>query len=269
MGDSGRLLGQLVPAILQTAGDLIDDVTIVSHAASSPEATKTLAELHNDGRLKVLGDDGSFNLSRQRNLAARQGSAGFLLFLNDDVAPFTADWLHELLLPFENAGVGLAGPLLLSPDESVQCAGLSLDDEHMPRRALRGERLPQGDYLFMTEAPREVSCLPGAAMVIKRSLFEDLNGFDPFLGVHLEDVDLSLRVGRMGRRLVFNPRSILRQSASAPPGGYPPDAASQQTLEREREHFVRRWHGELALDPFHNPNFSRRAEDLRTILVRP
>jgi GT2 family glycosyltransferase len=130
---------------------------------------------------------------------------------------------------------------------------------------LRSAHLPEGDYLFMTQAPREVSCLTGAALVIKRGLFDDLNGFDPLLGTFIQDVDLSLRVNRSGRRVVFNPQSILLHIESASVRGGLEDPGIQATREREHAYFLRRWSSALEQDAFHNPNFDPEAEDLRSL----
>ena len=193
---------------METARNLIREVVVVSHATRNPYALKTIADLRQN-QVKVVPYEGPFNFSRQCNLGARQTMSPFILFLNDGITPVTSDWLEQLLAPFDNPDVGMTGPLLLYPDKSVQHAGMFLGFHKTAGHTLRSARLPAGDYLFMTQAPRQVSCLTGAAMLVDRRLFDDLNGFDPLLGTYIQDVDLSLRVGRSGRRLVFNPRSIL------------------------------------------------------------
>ena len=267
--DKGLLLKQLVRNIFNTGGDLVEQVLIVKHATSSPYALKTLADLSRDRRVKILTYEGPFNFSRQCNHAAKDTSAPYLLFLNDDMTPVGADWLRQLLLPFQNAEVGMTGPLLLYPDESVQHAGMFLGFMNTAGHTLRAAQLNSGDYLFMTQAPREVSCLTGAAMAVDRSLFDDLNGFDPLLGSCLQDVDLGLRVNHLGRRVVFNPYSILLHMESTSIQNSVRNPMVQAIQERERAYFRRRWSDPVTPDPFHNPNFYLNSEDLRTLLVHP
>ncbi len=263
--DKGHLLRQLVRNIFDTGGSFVQEVLIVKHATSSPYALKALADLGRDRRVKILTFEGPFNFSRQCNSAARNASAPYLLFLNDDMTPVTADWLPQLLLPFQNSEVGMTGPLLLYPDESVQHAGMFLGFKNTAAHTLRAAPLYWGDYMFMTQAPREVSCLTGAAMAIDRSLFNDLNGFDPLLGTSFQDVDLSLRVGRSGRRLVFNPQSILLHMESVSVHEAFEDPGIRTTRQREHAYFLRRWSNALKQDAFHNPNFDPEAEDLRSL----
>ena len=263
--DRGHLLRQAVRSVLETGHNCIEELVVVSHQPRNAYALKTLADIRHPKQVRILTYEGPFNFSRQCNLGARQTSAPFLLFLNDDITPITPDWLERLLAPFRNPTVGITGPLLLYPDERVQHSGMFLGYKNVAGHLLRSARLPDGDYLFMTQAPREVSCLTGAAMVIERSLFDDLNGFDPLLGTYLQDVDLSLRVQRSGRRLVFNPQAVLVHMESSSLRETLADPARQATREREHAYFSRRWAGALARDPFHNPNFDVHNEGLRSL----
>jgi GT2 family glycosyltransferase len=265
--DKGHLLRQTVRSILETAGDLIAEILVVSNATQNPYALKTLADLRHQ-QIRVMDYEGPFNFSRQCNLAARNAVAPFLLFLNDDIVPVTSDWLAQLLAPFDNGSVGMTGPLLLYPDETVQHAGMFIGYKNVAGHLLRFANLPEGDYLFMTQAPREVSCLTGAALVMKRCMFDDLNGFDPLLGISIQDVDLSLRVSRSGRRLVFNPRAILLHMESVSVREGLEDPSAHATRRLEHAYFLRRWSSALEQDAFHNPNFDPDEEDLRSLRPR-
>jgi GT2 family glycosyltransferase len=260
--DMGHLLRQTVRSMMETAGNLIGEVVVVSHATQNPYALKTIADLR-QSQVRIVPYEGPFNFSRQCNVGAQGTMAPYILFLNDDITPVTSDWLERLLAPFDNPAVGATGPLLLYPDESVQHAGMFLGHHKMAGHTLRSARLPDDDYLFMTQAPRQVSCLTGAAMLLDRRLFDDLNGFDPLLGTDGQDVDLSLRIGRSGRQLVFNPQSILLHMESTSLRDMLP--AVQATRQREHGYFVRRWGDQVEHDPFHNPNFDLQVEDLRSL----
>jgi GT2 family glycosyltransferase len=262
--DKGHLLRQTVRGIMETARNLVEEIVVVSNATQNPYALKTLADLRRE-QIRVMDYPGPFNFSRQCNLAVRNTSAPFLLFINDDIVPVTSDWLAQLLAPFDNGSVGMTGPLLLYPDETVQHAGMFIGYKNIAGHVLRSARLPAGDYLFMTQAPREVSCLTGAALVIERGLFDDLNGFDPLLGTYIQDVDLSLRASRSGRRLIFNPQSILLHMESVSVRETLEDPEICATRMREIAYFHRRWGSALEQDALHNPSFDPEAEDLRSL----
>jgi GT2 family glycosyltransferase len=92
-----------------------------------------------------------------------------------------------------------------------------------------------------------------------------LNGFDRNrFALTIQDVDLCLRAHFSGLAVVFNPRSILlhMESVSVRPTLSDPWTIRRRALEHEA--FTERW-GDIA-DEFHNPNFSRADESLKSLV---
>lgn len=263
--DKGHLLRQLSRALL--ADDArIAEVVIVSNNTVSPHAVETLRDLADHPKVKVLTHDAPFNFSRLSNLGAAAASGDFLLFLNDDIVPVSDDWLGALLTPFqEDAAVGVTGPLLVYPDESIQHAGMYLGYRGIAGHILRHGQSPRDDYLFYTTAPREVSALTGAAMLVSRACFEALNGFDELLATHLQDVDFSLRAKHSGFANVFEPRAVLIHMESV--SVKPIVAAEGRSLQRHREleYFLARWGDVVTRDDLHNPAFDPNDESLHDL----
>ncbi len=264
--DKGHLLLQLVQGVLRAQADRVAEIVIVSNNTSNRYAKQTLAELGALPKVKVLEYNQPFNFSAQSNLGAREGAGDYILMLNDDVAPITADWLDQLLSPFADPDVGVAAPLLLYPDERVQHAGMFLGFQGSAGHALRFGRLPERDYLFYASAPRDVSVVTGAVMLISRECFDALNGFDELLASYLQDVDLCLRARRSGFGIVFTPLSRLIHMESASVIDYIADHAVNENRGREHAYFARRWGSALQHDDFHNPLFLKSDESLRTLV---
>ena len=65
----------------------------------------------------------AFNWSRFNNIAAREASGKYLLFLNDDIEVIQPDWLEAMLDQAARDNVAVVGPQLLYPDGKVQHAG--------------------------------------------------------------------------------------------------------------------------------------------------
>lgn len=263
--DKGHLLRQIVNALLRYPAGLVREVVVVSNQTGNEYALSTLDDLTTNPRVHIVRFDQPFNFSRQCNLGVRRTTGDFLLFLNDDIVPISEDWLEELLAPFANPRVGITGPLLVYPDERVQQGGMYLGFNNVAGHTLRFARLPDEDYGFMASAPRFVSVLTGAALVMRRSLFEALNGFDPLLASYIQDVDLCLRARAVGADIVFNPRSVLIHMESISVKTTLDDQLVQTTRNREFEIFHTRWAGFLGCDPFHNANFAPGDEGLHTL----
>ncbi|WP_109117473.1 glycosyltransferase [Azospirillum sp. TSO22-1] len=263
--DKGHLLRQIVNALLRYPAGLVREVVVVSNQTGNEYALSTLDDLTANPRVHIVRFDQPFNFSRQCNLGVRRTTGEFLLFLNDDIVPISEDWLEELLAPFANPRVGITGPLLVYPDERVQQGGMYLGFNNVAGHTLRFARLPDEDYGFMASAPRFVSVLTGAALVMRRSLFEAMNGFDPLLASYIQDVDLCLRARAVGTDIVFNPRSVLIHMESISVKTTLDNQLVQTTRNREFEIFHTRWSDFLGRDPFHNANFAPSDEGLHTL----
>lgn len=55
--------------------------------------------------------------------------------------------------------------------------------------------------------PAEIEAFSGASVIIRKKIFEDLDGFDELYFMYYEDVDLSLRMRRKGYKIMFEPKS--------------------------------------------------------------
>ncbi len=264
--DKGHLLGQLLQHLTRDGGSGIVEITVVSNGTTNPFALRTLAKWRSHPLLRIVDYDRRFNFSEQCNLGASDGRGELLLFLNDDIVPTEPDWLARLSGPLDDPGVGIAGPLLLYPDETVQHAGMFTGYRGGAGHVLRHARLPDGDYLFLSTAIRDVSCVTGAALLIRRSLFSELGGFDTRLPSIYQDVDLCLRARRRGRRILFVPEAVAlhMESASIKEMLDAPGVAARR--DAEFAHFASRHREELSgNDPFLNPSFSLADEGLRSL----
>jgi GT2 family glycosyltransferase len=264
--DKGQLLDQLVRRLFQDCGPLLADVVIVSNQTTNAFAERTLRHWAKQPKVKVIAYDKPFNFSDQSNLGAHESQGALLLFLNDDIVPVASNWLSVLAAPFADPNVGIAGPLLLYPNETVQHAGMYLGFGGTAGHALRSAHVPENDYLFMATSARDVSCVTGAALLIRRACFEDLNGFDLQLVTMLQDVDLCLRVANLGYRILYLPRAVLLHMESLSIKGMLNQRGIPEMREREHDYFFNR-HGRKRLksDRYLSPNHHVTDETLRSL----
>ena len=264
--DKGHLTRQLVGRLLEEAPDLVGEVVIVANNTLNPYALQTLEDLARCERVTVLRRDEPFNFSRLSNAGARASvGRGPLLFLNDDIAPVSEDWLARLAAWLDEPDIGAVGPLLLYPDERVQHAGMYLGKRGDAGHALRAATLPGEDYLFTACAAREVSALTGAALLTPRAAFEALGGFDEQLATSLQDVDYCLRLRAVGLVNVFEPASVLIHMESASIRTIDAGQEFQRLRLAERTRFRERWGDLLRGDPLHPRGFDLEDESLRRL----
>jgi hypothetical protein len=87
-------------------------------------------------------------------------------------------------------------------------------------------------------------------MLVRRSVFEEMGGFDEVFAVAFNDVDFCIRLGQAGYRLLYTPHAELTHYESVSRGlsGY----------ARDYQAFLPRWMNHLILgDPAYNPNLGR------------
>ncbi|OOG63084.1 hypothetical protein B0E45_29765 [Sinorhizobium sp. A49] len=261
--DRVSLVRNCVEGIL-TRTDYPDlDVIIIDNGSVEAESLSYFAEVSKDTRVQVLRDDGPFNYSRLNNEAVARARGDYVCFLNNDIEVITPDWLSEMMSHAVRERVGAVGTRLLYAGGTLQHAGVTLGVYGV---AAHGHRHFPGNsigYFGHPQLLREVSAVTGAALLMRKSLFETLGGFDAAnLAVSYNDVDLCLRVGEAGYKVIYTPFAALYHLESATRG--PDVSPAQKELQRvERGYMQARWGHLLPQDPLYNPNLSLADEDYR------
>lgn len=138
------------------------------------------------------------------NLGVTRARGRFVAFLNPDT---TVDpgWLTALFERLNDNRIGLVTSKILQAmqPERINTCG---NDVHISGLALtRGLGRPRESF----STPREIGAVSGAAFAIRRDLFEELGGFDEDFFLYVEDTDLSWRARLLGKRCLFEPKSVV------------------------------------------------------------
>jgi len=263
--NGGHMLGHLVRRL--QGEPQVKEIVIVSNNSDDRATAFYCQALATQGRVTILAYDRPFNFSAQCNLGARHATGTTLFFLNDDILPVTSDWLERLLSTLADHGreTTVVGPLLMYPDYTVQQAGMFLGFRNEAGHALRHARLTGPENNFFLQAPRQVSCLTGAALLLSRRVFADLDGFDPALATYLQDVDFALRLRTRGLKMVFEPRSVLFHFESVSVRQMLSDSSAQQSRALEHHIFAARWGTTVQTDPWMSPLLDLQDESLRSL----
>jgi GT2 family glycosyltransferase len=217
---------------------------------------KDFEALRADARLRTCAHDVTpFNYSAVNNLGAARASGQLLCFLNDDIEIGTPDWLSELVARVHLEGVAGAGPLLHYPSGSVQYAGILLGVGGVADHAFRNMERGHVGYFARGVLEQDYTALTAACLVMRREVFEAVDGFDTALPAAFNDIDLCLRIRRLGWRLVWTPAAALTHHESLTFG--PPTTAERRAqFEHDRALMRSRWEAVLESDPCYNPNLS-------------
>jgi GT2 family glycosyltransferase len=190
-----------------------------------------------------------FNFSRANNQGARAAAGEFLVFLNNDTEIIAPDWLEHLLYYAEQPDVGAVGALLIYEDHTVQHAGVALGMRGTADHVMRGFPAGVDGYAGSLACAREVSAVTGACMMMRKSLFHEIGGFNEHFFTAYQDVDLCLRLRERGLRLICTPQALAVHHESVSRRSYY-DMIDRMLLLDRWESVIERG------DPYYNPNLN-------------
>jgi len=248
--DRPELLARCVVSLLARTDYERLSVALVDNGSRDTRTLELLAGLGRRDRVRVLHDGRPFNFAALNNAAARSSNAEVLVFLNNDTEIVDPNWITPLLEEALRPEVGAVAPMLLYPDGTVQHAGVALGMHgyagHPFARLAPGSPTPFGAAEAGT---RNWLAVTAACLMVQRSKFDGVGGFDESFVVAGNDVDLCLRLTAAGRRSLCAPQAVVLHDESRSRGAHidPGD-------------FVRSEHsyGEFRTvgDPFYNPNLT-------------
>lgn len=229
---------QAVRSVLaQTCSDLA--IIVADNGSANDEAARLRGEFP---EITVVENGANLGFCAGNNRGAERArdlGAQFLLFLNND-ATVAPDAVARLVAAMESdASIGAASPLIFhaTPPDKVWFAAGNLHLHHPTVVSLATE-------VRRTGALGATDWACGCALIIRTERFFELGGFDEDFFAYHEDVDLSLRLRKVGLRCVIVPDSHAWHVGSASTGGSF-SARHLYLTTRNSCHLVRR-HGTLA-----------------------
>lgn len=172
--------------------------------------------------IKIIRNQENMSFSAANNLGVQSASGEYLLFLNNDTE-VTDGWLDELLIAMHNAEKpGAIGAKLIYPKipEGTINAGKSYRIQHNGiafRDDLREKAYfvqpynmgnGQPDVDFGKELVERV-CVTAAVLLVSRTAFEAVDGFDEKYIYGYEDVDLCLKLSKAGYKNYYCPNCLV------------------------------------------------------------
>jgi N-acetylglucosaminyl-diphospho-decaprenol L-rhamnosyltransferase len=166
-------------------------------------------------QIHFLENAGNLGYAAAANQALRTSRAKYVMVLNTDIE-LDRDAIDILVEHADrHDDLGIAGPLLLNTDGSVQMSGRRfpsfLDAMAHAFLGIVWPRNPFSARYRMLDWDRSTDSLvdwvSGAAMLIRRSAAEDVGYFDEGYFMYVEDMDLCYQMWRRGWKVYFCPDS--------------------------------------------------------------
>lgn len=231
------------------------EIIVVDNQSSDPEALLFLAEQESQGAIRVLRYDAPFNFSALNNFAAARASGDILCFLNNDTEVRSRDWLNRARSLLALPNIGAVGARLYYPDDTLQHFGITLGmgEHRVAAHPHLGTPRTLGGYFSKASLIQSFSAVTAACLFMRKETFDRAGGFEPELPVAYNDVDLCLKIGDLGLRILADPGIELTHKESRTRGSdLAPEAAMRLSGDAAWMHS--RWGSRLQHDPYFSPN---------------
>ena len=161
---------------------------------------------------------------------------------------------------------GAVGACLLYEDKTIQHSGVivGIGPDRTAVHPNAGVPIIERGYRDSIHHVQNYSAVTGACLMVKRALYEELNGLDEELAVAYNDVDFCLRLRQRGLLNVYVPEAMLYHYESKS-RGYDDKGERHERLLRESAMFRERWQAYIDDgDGYYNSNLSKdRPWDIR------
>lgn len=188
-----------------------------------------------------------FNVAAKMNLGAEYISGEYVLFLNDDIEVIGPDWIEAMLSLAQRTGIGAVGAKLYFEDGTLQHVGVAFCNG-LPDHIRRGFPGDDPGYFFSTEGQRNYLAVTGACILLKRSIFQEVGGFEETFAINYNDIDLCLKIWQKGYRNVYTSQAKLYHFESR--------NRKREVATHEQDLFLQRWADKISVDPYYSHYFS-------------
>lgn len=204
-------------------------------------------------RVSAEPENGRPNLSRMINWGVAEANADYVVIMHDDIEPISREWIEAMLGFCRQKEIGAVGARLLYRTGELQHIGIVPGLNGVAGYPLRGLFSSRLGYPDPNHFVRNCSAVSAACMMVRKSTFEEVGGFDERLPRAYSDLDFCLKIREKGYRIVWTPEAEFYHDEC--------EAANESDSE-EVEYLKRRWGKALEIDPYYSPNLTVKYEDM-------
>lgn len=180
-------------------------------------------------KIKIYNYGTNSGFGKACNYGAKKASGDILLFLNPDTQ-FLDNYVDSILNKFaaSKENIGVIGPRLITEEGVLQewCAGKELT---VWRLIKNNFRIIESRAIWESKKEALADWVSGAALAIKRDIFEKIGGFDEKFFMYIEDMDLCFQAKKINQEVLYCPEFSILHSCGK----------SRESLLRQKKQFFK------------------------------
>lgn len=252
--DNPEVLARCLKSIVHWTKDVSYEIIVVDNG-SKEENRKELECLQKEYGFSCYYEPMEFNFSRMCNMGAGHAKYELLLFLNDDCEVRSSKWLAHMADLAAVKTTGAVGAKLYYP-ESKRIQHCGIYNIHLgPVHKLQFKKDIRPYYDRRNLDVRNVLAVTAACLMVRKSVFDENNGFDENLKVAFNDVDFCYRLYKAGYDNIIDNEVHLWHHESLSRGS----DESPEKLKRLMQEKQKLYQKHSALweeDPYYHPGFT-------------
>lgn len=201
-----------VRSIKNSIGDLSYEIIIVDNAS----IRKIPQSLKKDKKIKIIENIKNYGYGKAVNIAGNQASGKYFLIVNSDIK-FTKNAINTMVKKMEkDQTIGILGPQVLNINKKItqSFGGMpflpgALFVFSFLNRSWSKNPFSKKYWLYNLDKNKEqkVDYVGGVCMLIKKTLFKKIKGFDDRFFMYFEEADICYRIKKIGYKVLYFPKA--------------------------------------------------------------
>ena len=257
--DKQKYLEQCIDSIVNLSEYRNFEIILIDNNSIEKGFFKLVEKYKEQTQFKFIyvRDEKPFNFSRLMNLGRKHANGEYILLLNNDTQVISPDWMNAMIEHAQRPEIGVVGCKLLFDDDTIQHAGVVIGLGGVASHAFMGDYVDEPGYFHYKKLLNNYCALTAACIIMRKNVYDEVNGFNEDFVVEYNDVDFCLKVIEKGYRNLYVPHVSLYHYESISRGHPHATSEGYKRHVKEVNLFRKKWMRYVEHDPCYNPNLTR------------
>ena len=237
------------------------EIIVLDNNSDTKEIKSYYDEINLFDNVQIIEYEGGYHYSKMANFASKFAHYDYLLFLDNDIEILFYGWLEQIIGECKREDMGCVGMKLLYPNKTIQYCGTILTYPSIIYPFVGMDENYQG-YMSRASIKQNCSAISGSALLTKKDLFNQLNGFNENYQMFFSDIDYCLRVQEAGYLILFDPDVTLIHQESKTLNSEQNRLAIKQAYQQDLDllYITYKYFFQQG-DPYYNKNLTENRKD--------